>query len=68
MRERYVITIDKYEDGTISCWYLPLSNTEEAEYDEFMDKHSSWGWSTRGDVDSVLSELKEVLADLQPWT
>lgn len=67
MRNRYVITVDKYEDGTISCWYLPLNSKEETEYDSFMEKHGSSGWSTRGDVDAVLEELKEVLADLDPW-
>lgn len=67
MRTRYVITVDKYEDGSVSCWYLPLTEAEETEYDEFMDKHSSAGWSARGDADSVLDELKEVLTDLQPW-
>lgn len=62
---RYLITVDKHEDGSVSCWYLPLTTEEKNEYDEFMEKHCNEGWSTRGNTETVLDELKEVLDDLE---
>ena len=61
------IQLMKHEDGTVSYWFVELSANEEAMLCDAMEPLSNSGFSVRGDLDSIMGELKALLEEVSGW-
>ena len=61
------IQLMKHEDGTVSYWFVELSAEEEKVLYDAMEPFSDDGFSVRGDLDSIMGELKALLEEVSGW-
>ena len=61
------IQLMKHEDGTVSYWFVELSANEEAMLYDTMETLSNSGFSVRGDLESIMGELKALLEEVPGW-
>jgi len=64
---RPFIQIHKYEDDTISYWFTELDEQIADKIEEDLEPCASTGFSTRGEIFSVLNELSELLREVPGW-
>lgn len=65
---RTYIQVDKYEDGTVSYFVTALDDVDADTIEELLvEKYSSTGYSCRGPIAGVISELTELLEEVPGW-
>lgn len=61
------LKMHKYTDGTISYWWLEMDEQDTTEINAILARYIDRGYSCRGNIGPVLSELGEMLEEVDAW-